>query len=105
MSIPVHFFSLFIRLDTVETLYPGRLAQFRVDFPRGVIEGGLIRFVSMSGQDIQDDFAQLASRGFDVDRHATIADMMGGAMKSGAGIVLENTGEDPVVPCWVARLA
>lgn len=105
MSIPVHFFSLFIRFDTVETLDPGRLAQFRADFPHGVIEEGLIRFASMFGQDVEQDFRQIEAKGFDAGRHASIADMMGGALQSGEGIVLENTGDDPVFPCWMARVA
>lgn len=105
MSVPVRFFSLFLRLDVVGAHYPGGLGQFRTDFPHGVIEAGLIRFVAMSGQDIDDDFRQIEVKGFDAERYATIADMMGGALQSGEGIVLENTAEDSIFPCWVARAA
>lgn len=105
MSIPVRFFTLFLRADAVAAHYPGGLDQFSADFPRGVMEEGLIRFVSMSGQDVEDDFKEIGAKGFDVERHATIADMMGGAFQSGEGIVLENTAEDPIFPCWVARAA
>lgn len=105
MGVPVRFFSLFLRVDVVGAHYPGGLGQFRADFPHGVIEAGLIRFVAMSGQDIEEDFRQLELKGFDAGRHATIADMMGGALQCGEGIVLENTAEDPIFPCWVARAA
>jgi len=105
MSVPVRFFSLFLRLDVVGAHYPGGLGQFKADFPHGVIEEGLIRFVSMSGGDLEEDFRQIEAKGFDAGRYATIADMMGGALKCGEGIVLENTKMDAVIPCWAARAA
>lgn len=59
----------------------------------------------MSGQNIEDDFREIEAKGFDAGRHATIADMMGGACQSGEGIILETVGDDPIFPCWMAKTA
>lgn len=103
MSIPVHFFSLFLRSDIVAAHYPGGLEKFSLDFPLASISEGLAHLYSMSGQDIDEDLRRLEENGLDTTKYVTFADMMCGELQGSEGIILENKSEDEIPPNWSAR--
>ena len=83
MAIPIKFYTAVLKKSAIRSQYPGGLARFLQDRPRGLPQDeDLVGLRFMSGGDLQQFLDVLSAIGFDLKQSCAVGEMYHGVIDS-----------------------